>query len=530
MATYAPQPAWELRARAVSSARIAAPVGLGLLVLLSIYLRTRQAGVGFWIDEGLSVGIADRPLHDIPGVLRQDGSPPLYYVLLNLWMPLAGHSEAGTHALSLLFALLCVPVAWWGGRLLFGSRTAWMAAVLAAANPFITQYAQETRMYALLILLGLVALVCWLHAFATDPPADGAVRRGAAAGFAVAFAAMLYTHNWAIFFGLATGAAGLVLLALAVPADRPRLLRTGLLAYGGALILYLPWLPTFLYQTAHTGAPWAQSPSLAALAGVPAKLLGETAEIALVLAAGAGLVAILSRPGGRRNDAAGRTVIALALIGVLTVVLAWLSSQVTPAWAPRYLATAVPPFLLLAAVGLGHAGRLGVAGLVLAVVLSVAVDGPPGEKSNVRDVAEAVAPSLRPGDLVVATQPEQVPVLSYYLPAGLRYATLTGPVRDLGVTDWRDGVARLQRTSARRDLAPLLDRLRTGQRLVLVQPIIYDLKPWSAPWTELVRLRSEEWTQYLSNDRRLGVTLQHPTSPLPRRPIPVQATVYLKTA
>ena len=78
-------------------------------------------------------------------------------------------------------------------------------------------------------------------------------------------------------------------------------------------------------------------------------------------------------------------------------------------------------------------------------MLSVAVDGPPGEKSNVRDVAEAVAPSLRPGDLVVATQPEQVPVLSYYLPAGLRYATLTGPVRDLGVTDWRDGVARLQR-------------------------------------------------------------------------------------
>src|SRR3954471_15234039 len=98
MATYAPQPAWELRARAVSSARVAAPVGLGALVLLSVYLRTRQAGVGFWIDEGLSVGIADRPLQDIPGVLRQDGSPPLYYVLLNLWLPLAGSSEEATHA------------------------------------------------------------------------------------------------------------------------------------------------------------------------------------------------------------------------------------------------------------------------------------------------------------------------------------------------------------------------------------------------------------------------------------------------
>ncbi len=82
MATYASRPAWELRARAVSSARVAVPLGLGLLVAGSVLLRTRQLDVGFWIDEGLSVGIADRPLGDIPGVLRQDGSPPLYYVLL----------------------------------------------------------------------------------------------------------------------------------------------------------------------------------------------------------------------------------------------------------------------------------------------------------------------------------------------------------------------------------------------------------------------------------------------------------------
>ena len=82
MATYASRPAWELRARAVSSARVAAPLGIGVLLALSVLLRTRQLDVGFWIDEGLSVGIADRPIGDIPGVLRQDGSPPLYYLLL----------------------------------------------------------------------------------------------------------------------------------------------------------------------------------------------------------------------------------------------------------------------------------------------------------------------------------------------------------------------------------------------------------------------------------------------------------------
>ena len=117
---------------------------------------------------------------------------------------------------------------------------------------------------------------------------------------------MLYTHNWALFFGAATGVAWLVLLWRAGPAERRRLFRTGLLAYGGAVLLYAPWLPTALYQAAHTGAPWSKAPSLAALASVPARILGEVAEVAVFLAAGAGIVALL-----RLRDARGRAVVAL---------------------------------------------------------------------------------------------------------------------------------------------------------------------------------------------------------------------------
>lgn len=57
---------------------MSAMAGLALLALGSLYLRTRALGSSFWIDEGLSVGIASHPLADIPGLLRQDGSPPLY--------------------------------------------------------------------------------------------------------------------------------------------------------------------------------------------------------------------------------------------------------------------------------------------------------------------------------------------------------------------------------------------------------------------------------------------------------------------
>jgi mannosyltransferase len=203
-------------------------------------------------------------------------------------------------------------------------------------------------------------------------------------------------------------------------------------------------------------------------------------------------------------------------------------SQASPAWANRYLAVGLPPLLLLAAGGLANARRLGVVGLIL-VVIMWAQDSAPVEKSNVRAVAHSIAPSLKPGDLVISTQPETIPVLHYYLPDGLRYATLTGEQTDLGVWDWRDGVQRLEQTTPQKDLQPLLDSLAPGTRVVLVEPITWTLNRWRAPWTSLVRLRSKEWSQALSNDTNFEIAAIQPQFFTPPRPNPVRATVLVKT-
>src|SRR5215212_3767740 len=105
MATVAVHP----RRRRLTRARLAPPAALAALVLLSLVLRTRELGIGFWIDEGLSVGISDRPLGDIPHALRLDGSPPLYYLLLHVWTALTGTSEEATRVFSLVCTLLAVP-------------------------------------------------------------------------------------------------------------------------------------------------------------------------------------------------------------------------------------------------------------------------------------------------------------------------------------------------------------------------------------------------------------------------------------
>src|SRR5215211_9054185 len=143
-----------LRALPFLSARSAAvaltATGLGLLVLVSLYLRTRFIGAAFWIDEGLSVGIANHALLDIPGLLNQDGSPPLYYMALHVWMDVFGSSERATQSLSMVFAVLSVPAAFWAAGRVWGRRAAWFAAFLAALNPFLTSHGQEARMYALM--------------------------------------------------------------------------------------------------------------------------------------------------------------------------------------------------------------------------------------------------------------------------------------------------------------------------------------------------------------------------------------------
>src|SRR3954454_10657740 len=234
MATYASRPAWDMRARALSGRlRLAGPTAFVLLVAVSLLLRTTELGIGFWIDEGLSVGIADRPLGAIPHALQQDGSPPLYYMLLHFWLDLAGRSEQGVRSLSLLCGLLAIPVAWWAGRAIWRShKAAWIAATLMAFNPFLAEYSQEARMYSLVALLAIPATTCFLRAYALDEPN----RKPWIAGFAVSVAVALYTHNWPIFLAMSAGGAWIALWVMADGPRRRELFRDALLGFGGAAV------------------------------------------------------------------------------------------------------------------------------------------------------------------------------------------------------------------------------------------------------------------------------------------------------
>ena len=515
-APAAPRTPWWRRAAVLSAA------GVLLLVLASIHLRTQALSAKFWIDEGLSVGIAHHPFFDIPSVLRKDGAPPLYYMLLHLWIDVVGgDGESRMHALSVIFAVLTVPVGWWAGRRLFGTRSAWATAALLATCPFLTYYAQETRMYALVALLGLASSSTFTMAYALR-------ERWAVPAFSVLTALTVYTHNWGLFLAVGMGVAFLVLWRTAPADERAPLLRDGLIGFGALGLLYLPWIPTLLFQAAHTGAPWAEAPTVgAAVNGLMNLVGGVQTALVITLIGIAGLATLRGQAEGRPRS---RAVLALSVLLGVAVVLAWLASQASPAWSTRYFCAFIGPALLLAGAGLVRFGKLGLIALLIVLFLWFN----PHERS-IRGKSDAyrVARTLQhdgliiPDDLVVAVHPEYGPAMRYYLGDGYRWADALGPVTDNQVFDWRDALSRLKAAGPKRTLDKLAPEVESGHHLVLILPIIRTAN-WGAPWTAEIRHRAPQWENAVDHDPRflrLGPVPRFGLHALPRG---VRAVVYLR--
>lgn len=476
---------------------------MAVLTGASALLRLEGRGISLWLDEALSVGIASHRLEDIPVLLSRDGSPPLYYFLLHGWMELFGRSEAAVRSLSLVFAVATVPLAFWAGRGLFGRRTGWLAAALAATVPYLTTYAQEARMYTLLAFLALVAVASFLHAFVFG-------RRRWLPAFVISLTLALYTHNWALFLAAGAGLA-VVEVALSRGKDgRRRVVVDAALAFGATAVLYAPWLPTLATQARETGAPWSKVPVLRETVSALGTIFGdERALVALVVAAGVplfGLARLWRRPEGRSARAL------TAILGV-SLLLAWLASQFGLGWSTRYFGLFLAPLLLIAALGLSRAGATGLLAMALVVVLwtqplgrltGLRASPTDIDKSNVRQVASALAPLVSPGDVVVSTQMEQVPVLRHYFGPALTYATPMGAVADPTVVDWRDALDRMRAATPATGLDPLVDALEDGQRLFLACPRP-SLEGNDPQWDELMQRHCGSWRAALDRDPTMAL-------------------------
>jgi len=432
---------------------VAAGVGLTLALGVALRLWSRS---DLWLDEAQTVAIARLPVGQIPAALRQDGAPPLYYLLLHGWMSVFGTGSA--RALSVLCSVLALPLAWLLGRRVGGRRTAWAALLLLAASPFAIRYAEEGRMYSLVVLLALAGGLVLLRVLERPgwPPV---------LGLALVAAALALTHYWCLYLLAAVGIGLLVWLVVGLGTPRAAGARRGLLGLALGALGVLPWLPSFATQNAHTGTPWSDPLRVTALG---AALVGwggglnasgglvPVGVLLTVVLCGWALVALV-----RRRSAAAWVAGVCAgtlLIGVAAGIAAG------SGFAERYAAPGLPAFLLLAALGLAAVRRTAyVAGLAVAVPLGLVAGGAADatQRTQAGQIAAALRAQAAPGD-VVAFCPDQLgPAVARLLPAGLATATFPSG-RPAGRLDWTDYAARNRAASPAGFAASVADRAGRG--------------------------------------------------------------------
>ena len=412
---------------------------LAAVVVVGVAVRF-TARSHLWLDEALSVNIARLPVGRIPEALRHDGSPPLYYVLLHYWMAVFGPGTVAVRALSGVFSVAALPLAWFAGRRLGGRGAANAALAILASAPFAVLYATEARMYSLLMLLVLAGGLVLDRVLEQPTPL-------AALALGLLTAALLFAHYWSVYPLAVVG--GL----LVVHAWRGRWkegARWALGAMTAGAVSFLAWTPVLLYQVRHTGAPW----------GTPGRGLRTILDTLSVLVAGyrdSGPVpvlifealialAVFGRALDRRRvelhfggREPGRT-LAITVFGTLG--LGILVSRLTgQAYVPRYAAIVFPGVVILAGLGAAVILDRRIRTVVLAVLLGLGAVGIEpvvrAERTQAARVAAALRASSHPGDVVVYCPDQLGPSVSRLLPGGLDQLTFpraTGPRR----VDWVD--------------------------------------------------------------------------------------------
>ena len=114
----------------------------------------------------------------------------------------------------------------------------------------------------------------------------------------------------------------------------------------------------------------------------------------------------------------------------MTILAAFIASQISPGWTARYFAVILGPVVLLARRARSRARRLGIARSSRSSS-SCAATTVKNDKENAREITAGCAAYLHPGELIISTHPEQVPVLRYYLGAGLPLGDTLGPVKPI---------------------------------------------------------------------------------------------------
>lgn len=291
-----------------------------------------------WRDEAFSYLLAKQPINEILAITAGDFNPPLYYLILHIYMWIFGSSEIMLRVFSFIFFSVTLYTAHRIIEHIFlkKSTSRYIYIFLFAFSPFLMYYGLEARMYAMTACL---ATVSWYFLMTRRP------RK-----YLLTMVLGLYTHYFFLFIAAAQFAY-MMLTNTRTEAQKKAYARH--LVTAGAI--FSVWILFMISQNPPIGKSfWIVAPSLYNILNIPAILLTGYEDtfyfpkFSLIPYTVLFLATVFF---GYKNATKSRhekdTFLFLLCWTIVPVILTLLLTPLKPLFLPRYLMVSAPGILLL---------------------------------------------------------------------------------------------------------------------------------------------------------------------------------------
>ena len=306
-----------------------------------------------WFDEIFSVHAATHSWNSLFWFVAQDLiHPPLFYVFLKIWILIGGENLSWLRFFPVFFSIIAViPFVLLARELKLNLSGVTIALTFFAVNGSLIKYAQEVRMYSLLLCLGLFSM--WLFARFFN----------ARKGFlflTIINILLVYTHYFGWFLIVAE-----VLAVIAI--RREKVKQIFLMAFSAALSfapwIYVLWQATKINSNVSQNIGWMTKPNVLSILQFvfdlfePVYFEQSNTDSTAILLITIPIILIIAMLGGvrlinwKKIDEQEKRVIYLLAIFVFTpILLAFALSWILPysIWGTRHLIVVFAPATILA--------------------------------------------------------------------------------------------------------------------------------------------------------------------------------------
>ncbi len=342
--------------------------------------------------------------HSITGTLKvvaQDVHVPLYHLILHFWQFYLGQDIVAARLLSLIFFIATIPVVYLIARRILSLNWSLLAVALFSLSPFMNWYANEARMYTLLVFVSALSQYFFLKVIQS---------RGKKGWLAYSLTALvgIYSHYFFAFNLLAQGIFFVLNRKSFAPGTLKKFIK---LAIGLALAL-APWLYYFvLLGAASNTAPNLAAPSTVDLFNAFSQFsFGFQTDAAnTILVSTWPILVAVALFAVRRGQKVGLPIAYMLAAGLLPIMLAFaLSFAITPFFLSRYMVSCVAPLTIAVVWFISNYGRnlSKVVTAILVLVISLAslqqyASSATPVKEDYRAAAELIGQSATPDDAVI---------------------------------------------------------------------------------------------------------------------------------